>query len=60
MTNFTNLISLISFLAVGRISILVRKNCHGAGAKFIGSTKGSNGDFASICNKNLVKHQFLT
>jgi hypothetical protein len=60
VTNLADLISLIGFLAVGGISILVRKNSNRAGTKLIGSTKGANSDFTSVCNKNLVKHQFLT
>jgi hypothetical protein len=60
VTNLTDLVSLVGFLAVSGISILVRENSHRASAKLIGGPEGANSDFTSVCNKNLVKHQFLT
>jgi hypothetical protein len=56
MAFFANLICLVSFLAVGGVSIFVWENGNGFGAKLIGSSKGANSDFASICYQNLGKH----
>jgi hypothetical protein len=60
MTDLTDLVRLVSFLAVGGISILIGKNSYCAGTKLISSAKGANSYFTSVCNENLVKHQFLT
>ena len=60
MTYFTNLVSLVSLLAMGGVSILVGENCNSFGTQLEGSAKGANGDFTAVCNQNLAKHLFLT
>jgi hypothetical protein len=44
---------------MGGITVFVWKNGYCLGTKLIGSSKGANSDFASICYQNLGKHGLL-
>ena len=53
LTRIANLIRFICFETVKCITVLMRVNGNGAETKFGGASKHSNGDFASVGNKQL-------
>jgi hypothetical protein len=51
-----NLVSLVSLLAVQRTAIFDGENGDRLRPQLKGRAKGTNGDFATVCNKNFLKH----
>ena len=56
MTWFTDLVSLIRLLAVQRTAVFLRENSNCLGSELYSRAKGTDGDFATVCNQDFLEH----
>ena len=56
MPDGADLVRLVRFEAVQRVSVLVREHCDRACAQFERRTEGADGDLAAVGNQDFLEH----